>query len=164
MRRHSVTKCGRASSLKNKYYINDNSLTVTGEKIKLLKLPYDQKGDFVVRKARSESQTPDEDKYQLQRTTFSVKTNVKSNRKAYNLSVNCYKNKEICNQKLKDIYESIEIEQFRRLLGQINPGAKPTRASEKSKAINSINADKIYEEFFQKHYDFLEQIAHKYKK
>lgn len=169
MQRSSGVKCKRPNSLKNKYYINENSLSINGEKIKLLKLPYvDVKGEETYeRKIRSETDSSEVNIIPIfDKTLMNVKTTTSKRGRVYSIKTPCFKSKEVFNDKLKDIYETVEIEKLRRLLGQLTPKTKTilVRESVQKNNVGGINVDKIYKEFFEQHYDFLEQLAVKYNK
>lgn len=151
-------KRGKASALQDKLFINDSRLTVVGEKIKLLKLPGDEQGEVDLKTLGHRYETPVKT---LPRVVRCVNTNggkAYSNKVLYEVKTTYYRNRELCNDKLKDIYEAIEVEEFKRLLKVFNNGNELNRCG-KERLISTIDAEKVYNEHFQDHYDFLKELV-----
>lgn len=149
-------KKGKSSALKDKLFINEARLTVVGEKIKLLKLPGARQDSIALKTTSEDVETPPDLLF------TEVKKNTAraySNRTQLQLKTCLYKNRDLCNEKLKSIYEAREVEEFRRLLGVLKaPEEEPTDFF-----VTSVDVEGIYREFYQDYYDFLKDLCVKQK-
>lgn len=145
---------------RKKLYLNENGLLVTGEKIPLIKLTGENRESSAVRTPNSKttaSKPPDA-------FTLQVNTKKKQAKPLYNIAVTNYKNRDACSSFLRDVYDSKELEEFRRLLNKVaitKPVVEKENCS-REQLVGGVNATKIYEEYFQAHYDFLLNLQNNY--
>lgn len=73
------------------------------------------------------------------------------------LTVTDYKNVQVCNKQLRQIYETVEVEDFEKILKNICTSDAFKNQSRKTPEdiLDRIKADEIYQEFFGQHYDRL---------
>ncbi|KAG5900043.1 hypothetical protein JTB14_009121 [Gonioctena quinquepunctata] len=135
----------------DKLYIN--SLCVSGERIKLLKHPkqcYSNKNIKIFAEVDEE--------IELNRNSNIVTHN--DNRKPFKVNVTDYKNLQVCNKQLRQIYETIEIRDFERILHnfQTSDAFKKQAKNNYNDVLRKIDAEDIYEEFFGQYYNYLNDV------
>ncbi|XP_028130035.2 uncharacterized protein LOC114326031 [Diabrotica virgifera virgifera] len=143
------------SSGEEKLYIN--SLCVSGSSIKLLnptnkcyinktiKITLD--ADVVDQEATADSKNKIVD----------FKKSDKVRRQPLNLNITDYKNSKVCSKQLRQIYETVEIQDFERILNNLQrSNASHNLVTNKvDKILKKIDADDIYEEYFGQYYNHL---------
>lgn len=160
-------RSARSSLVRNKLYINENNLNVTGEKIRLLRFPevVDAKSVFDERAPVNRQPPPStangtskriiggESEERVPKTT--------SERRFYRLATTNYENPHACHSQLKEIYESVQVGDFKRIIKTLGP--KSTRNAVKNTEITCVNPSVLYRDFFENHCDVLRDAIAKQK-
>lgn len=134
----------------NHLSLNLNSLSINGAKVKLERFPYETKPNYNVKQI---SLSP---LLQVRREQHKS-TNYLNKRQAYKVNVNNYTNSDIHNKQLKEIYEAIEFDDFKRFLCK----NRTVKKNVPSARLSGVDVKHFYEEHFQVHYDFLKGIVKK---
>lgn len=148
----------RNSGREDKVY-KTNSWCVSGSKIQLQKPLRKCYTDKTLKLTLQDEEEVVEDRKQHA-------TNVnKGNRKTISLHITDYKNLEVCNKQLKHIYETVEVEDFKRILENVYISDAARKVSNRNivtgakedKILRKYEkeADEIYEEFFGQYYNYL---------
>lgn len=146
----SNTKC------KDKFYTSN--WCINGQKLNLLENPrrcYTNKQiSITVAPDLQEKVSCDE-----QEVTASEK---KSKRLILQLNQKDYEcSDKVLNKQLKYIYETVEVEDFERILNNfyISPAYRQLPGRSNSDVLRTIDAENIYEQFFGRYYTFLEDTS-----
>lgn len=146
----------KSSVFKEKLYINDRALCVVGERIHLesKQLPHRRYANKTVRLTVEQPEEPDKRR----------KKPEPEKRRTLKVNVREYKNQQACSKQLRQIYETVEVEDFERILRGLYISDEYNRKREKSKAeevIAKIGPAEVYEHFFGRHYDHLRSLVAK---
>lgn len=133
-------------------YLNPSSLKISGDKIKLQKFPHEAKPNYNVKQI---SLTPSQP---APRDSHIRPTDCFANRQTYKVSVKNYTNRDVHNKQLKQIYEAVEFDDFKRFLLK-NPVARKNVPNTVS--LSTIDTKNFYHDNFEVHYNFLKNIIRK---
>lgn len=144
-----------SSRCKDKFY--SNSWCISGEKLKLLENP---RKCYSSKQIQIASAPEIQEKLLFDEQEFSKSNNKSFNRPILQLNHKDYKCDQVLNKQLRHIYETVEVEDFERILNKFYISSVyrqfPRRSDDD--VLNTVDADKIYEEFFGRYYRFLEDI------
>lgn len=134
-------------------YLNSSSLKISGEKIKLQKFPHEAKPNYNVKQI---SLTPAQVILRDPQRT----TDYTNNRQTYKVNVKNYTNRDVHNKQLKEIYEAVEFDDFKRFLLK-NPNVKKNVPNNNVSVNTNIDTKSFYYDNFEVHYNFLKTIIKK---
>lgn len=139
-----------------KLYIN--SLCVSGNSIKLLN-PINK---CYTGSNKNIKFTLDVDELKSQKSHCSRKVNKEQIvRQPLKVNVTEYKNFQVCSKELRQIYETVKVQDFERILNNFyKSGSDAYKVTNKiDEILDKINADDIYEEFFGQYYNKLYDLV-----
>lgn len=140
-----------------KLYIN--SLCVSGSSIKLLNPTnkcYINKTIKITLDADADER---EDSSERNKTKEATKID-KLRRQPLNVNVTDYKNSQVCSKQLKQIYETVQIRDFERILNNLHRSnvSQQLVPNKVDRILREIDADDIYDEFFGQYYNHLYEL------
>lgn len=147
-------KSRSAKTYCDKIYINKNGLCVNGSQLELELRP----SQTLTTNSSSKkihikpiSAQPPQEKH-VRRAEVSRK---EPKKKTLDVSVTVYQNNQACSERLRGIYETVEVaEEFKRLLGIDEIASRPEKKGSRTLA----NVSNVYDEFFGVHYRHLREI------
>ncbi|KAJ8917374.1 hypothetical protein NQ315_002398 [Exocentrus adspersus] len=156
-----VRKC--QSGFKEKLYINDKALCIVGDRIELEKQERPQRcyTNRNIKLASVETAGGEDSrpfKHHLK------KADTCSTRKTFQLNSKEYKNLQVCNKQLRQIYETVEVEDFERILRNFyvsDEYKRREKARRTDDILAKIKPDEVYERFFGQHYAYLKHLISK---
>lgn len=143
----------KSSGFKEKLYINDRALCVVGERIELVRQQRSPRR-YANRNIQLSAEAPEE-------PASTGRAKVQDKRKTFKLNVKELRNTQACSERLRRIYETVEVKDFERILGglYVSDERRRREKSRTNEIIAQVKPDEVYEHFFGRYYAHLRELA-----
>lgn len=149
-------------------YINDKALCVVGDRIELVRQRQHQQQQqqqqrpphrcYANRNIKLSVEAPEGSPGRSKRT----QTAADNKRKTFKLNVKEFRNYQVCSRQLRQIYETVEVGDFERILRSLyvsEDGCGKRQKSGTEDVVARIRPDEVYEHFFGRHYAHLRDVV-----